>query len=260
MSDVIVIGVAGGTGSGKTTLVKALMNRFGDNISVLSHDNYYKRHDEMSYEERTHLNYDCPDAFDTDMMIEHLHMLKNGQAIDCPTYDYTIHNRADGVLHIEPRKVIVVEGIMIFVEKALCDEMNIRIFVDADADVRLCRRIRRDVKKRGRSIDSVIDQYLTTVKPMHELYVEPSKKNANLIVPEGGKNLIALEMIINRIQRHIDGNAEKKTARNCRLTVPGTLYHDAPAAEKTRLAQRKLGLPCGARSVLICFYLDEVGS
>ncbi len=208
MSDVIVIGVAGGTGSGKTTLVKALMNRFGDNISVLSHDNYYKRHDEMSYEERTHLNYDCPDAFDTDMMIEHLRMLKNGQAIDCPTYDYTIHNRADEVLHIEPRRVIVVEGIMIFVDKALCDEMNIRIFVDADADVRLCRRIRRDVKKRGRSIDSVIDQYLTTVKPMHELYVEPSKKNANLIVPEGGKNLIALEMIVNRIQRHIDGTAE----------------------------------------------------
>ena len=194
MSDVIVIGVAGGTGSGKTTLVKALMNRFGDNISVLSHDNYYKRHDEMSYEERTHLNYDCPDAFDTDMMIEHLRMLKNGQAIDCPTYDYTIHNRADEVLHVEPRRVIVVEGIM--------------IFVYADADLRLCRRIRRDVKKRGRSIDSVIDQYLTTVKPMHELYVEPSKKNANLIVPEGGKNLIALEMIINRIQRHIDGNAE----------------------------------------------------
>ena len=203
-----IVGLLGPNGSGKTTLVKALMNRFGDNISVLSHDNYYKRHDEMSYEERTHLNYDCPDAFDTDMMIEHLRMLKNGQAIDCPTYDYTIHNRADGVLHIEPRKVIVVEGIMIFVEKALCDEMNIRIFVDADADVRLCRRIRRDVKKRGRSIDSVIDQYLTTVKPMHELYVEPSKKNANLIVPEGGKNLIALEMIINRIQRHIDGNAE----------------------------------------------------
>ena len=110
MSDVIVIGVAGGTGSGKTTLVKALINRFGDNISVLSHDNYYKRHDEMSYEERTHLNYDCPDAFDTDMMIGHLRQLKAGQAIDCPTYDYTIHNRADEVLHIEPRKVIVVEG------------------------------------------------------------------------------------------------------------------------------------------------------
>lgn len=183
MSDVIVIGVAGGTGSGKTTLVKALVNRFGDNISVLSHDNYYKRHDEMSYEERTHLNYDCPDAFDTDMMIDHLRMLKTGRP-STATYDYTIHNRAEEVLHIEPRRVIVVEGIMIFVNKTLCDEMNIRIFVDADADVRLCRRIRRDVKKRGRSIDSVIDQYLTTVKPMHELYVEPSKKNAHIIVPE----------------------------------------------------------------------------
>ena len=208
MSNIIVIGIAGGSGSGKTTLMKNLIARFGDDVTVLSHDNYYRPYDDLNIEQRRAINWDHPDAFDTEMMIEHLRMLKNGQAIDCPTYDYTIHNRADGVLHIEPRKVIVVEGIMIFVEKALCDEMNIRIFVDADADVRLCRRIRRDVKKRGRSIDSVIDQYLTTVKPMHELYVEPSKKNANLIVPEGGKNLIALEMIINRIQRHIDGNAE----------------------------------------------------
>ena len=199
MSDVIVIGVAGGTGSGKTTLVKALVNRFGDNITVLSHDNYYKRHDELSYEERTKLNYDHPDAFDTDMMIEHLLQLKSGTAID-----YTIHNRAEETITIEPRKVIVVEGILIFASKVLCDLMDIKIFVDADADVRLCRRIRRDVKKRGRTIDSVIDQYLTTVKPMHEQFVEPSKKNANLIVPEGGKNLIALEMIINRIQKHID--------------------------------------------------------
>ena len=206
---VTVIGVAGGTGSGKSTLVKRLQEAFeGDDVVTLCHDYYYKAHPELTYEERTKLNYDHPDAFDTDMMIEHLQQLKSGKAIECPTYDYTIHNRAEETITIEPRKVIVVEGIMIFVEKALCDEMNIRIFVDADADVRLCRRIRRDVKKRGRSIDSVIDQYLTTVKPMHELYVEPSKKNANLIVPEGGKNLIALEMIINRIQRHIDGNAE----------------------------------------------------
>ena len=204
MSDVIVIGVAGGTGSGKTTLVKALVNRFGDNISVLSHDNYYKRHDEMSYEERTHLNYDCPDAFDTDMMIEHLRLLKQGVAIDCPTYDFTVHNRAEGILHIEPEKVIVVEGILIFQDLELCREMDIKIFVDTDADVRLCRRIRRDVRKRGRTIESVIDQYLTTVKPMHEQFVEPSKKNADLIVPEGGKNLIALEMIVGRIQRHIE--------------------------------------------------------
>ena len=200
----IVIGVAGGTGSGKTTLVKALMNRFGENITVLSHDNYYKQHNELTYEERAKLNYDHPDAFDTDMMIEHLRLLKQGVAIDCPTYDFTVHNRAEGILHIEPEKVIVVEGILIFQDLELCREMDIKIFVDTDADVRLCRRIRRDVRKRGRTIESVIDQYLTTVKPMHEQFVEPSKKNADLIVPEGGKNLIALEMIVGRIQRHID--------------------------------------------------------
>ena len=202
--NIIVIGVAGGTGSGKTTLVKALMNRFGENITVLSHDNYYKQHNELTYEESAKLNYDHPDAFDTDMMIEHLRLLKQGVAIDCPTYDFTVHNRAEGILHIEPEKVIVVEGILIFQDLELCREMDIKIFVDTDADVRLCRRIRRDVRKRGRTIESVIDQYLTTVKPMHEQFVEPSKKNADLIVPEGGKNLIALEMIVGRIQRHIE--------------------------------------------------------
>ena len=202
--NIIVIGVAGGTGSGKTTLVKALMNRFGENITVLSHDNYYKQHNELTYEERAKLNYDHPDAFDTDMMIEHLRLLKQGVAIDCPTYDFTVHNRAEGILHIEPEKVIVVEGILIFQNLELCREMDIKIFVDTDADVRLCRRIRRDVRKRGRTIESVIEQYLTTVKPMHERFVEPSTKNADLIVPEGGKNLIALEMIVGRIQRHIE--------------------------------------------------------
>ena len=205
--NIIVIGVAGGTGSGKTTLVKALMNRFGENITVLSHDNYYKQHNELTYEERAKLNYDHPDAFDTDMMIEHLRLLKQGVAIDCPTYDFTVHNRAEGILHIEPEKVIVVEGILIFQDLELCREMDIKIFVDTDADVRLCRRIRRDVRKRGRTIESVIDQYLTTVKPMHEQFVEPSKKNADLVVLEGGKNLVALEMIIDRIQRHIDNDS-----------------------------------------------------
>ena len=203
-NNILVIGIAGGSASGKTTLMKNLIADFEDEVTVLSHDNYYKRHDELSYEERTKLNYDHPDAFDTDMKIEHLLQLKSGTAIECPTYDYTIHNRAEETITIEPRKVIVVEGILIFASKVLCDLMDIKIFVDADADGRLCRRIRRDVKKRGRTIDSVIDQYLTTVKPMHEQFVEPSKKNANLIVPEGGKNLIALEMIINRIQKHID--------------------------------------------------------
>ena len=204
MSDVIVIGVAGGTGSGKTTLVKALMNRFGDNISVLSHDNYYKRHDEMSYEERTHLNYDCPDAFDTDMMIEHLRMLKNGQAIDCPVYDFTVHNRSSETIHIVPERVIIVEGILIFENQELRDLMDIKIFVDTDADVRLCRRIKRDVNKRGRTLESVLAQYQDTVKPMHERYVEPSKRYADIVVPEGGKNWIALDMILGRIQRHLD--------------------------------------------------------
>ena len=199
----IFIGIAGGTGSGKTTLTEHLAARFGSDISVVHHDNYYKLQD-RPFAERCLQNYDHPDAFDTDMMIEHLLQLKSGTAIECPTYDYTIHNRAEETITIEPRKVIVVEGILIFASKVLCDLMDIKIFVDADADVRLCRRIRRDVKKRGRTIDSVIDQYLTTVKPMHEQFVEPSKKNANLIVPEGGKNLIALEMIINRIQKHID--------------------------------------------------------
>ncbi len=200
----IVIGVAGGTGSGKTTLVRALTEQFGRNITVLSHDNYYKRHDNMTYDERAKHNYDHPDAFDTAQMVEHLRLLRNGVAIDCPTYDFTIHNRADALLHIEPTRVIVVEGILIFENKELCEQMDIRIFVDADADVRLCRRIRRDVRKRGRTIESVIEQYLTTVKPMHEQFVEPSKKNAHLIVPEGGKNLIALQMIIDRIARHIE--------------------------------------------------------
>ena len=197
------VGIIGGTGSGKTTLVKALMNRFGDNISVLSHDNYYKRHDEMSYEERTHLNYDCPDAFDTDMMIEHLRMLKNGQAIDCPTYDYTIHNRADGVLHIEPRKVIVVEGILIFAEPELRERLDIKLFVDTDADVRILRRIVRDVRDRGRDLESIVTQYLTTVKPMHEMFVEPSKRYADIIIPEGGHNQVALDFVMERIRAYV---------------------------------------------------------
>ena len=198
--NIIVIGVAGGTGSGKTTLVKALMNRFGENITVLSHDNYYKQHNELTYEERAKLNYDHPDAFDTDMMIEHLRLLKQGVAIDCPTYDFTVHNRAEGILHIEPEKVIVVEGILIFQDLELCREMDIKIFVDTDADVRLCRRIRRDVRKRGRTIESVIEQYLTTVKPMHEAFVEPSKRNADIIVPNGGENGPAIEMLAHHIR------------------------------------------------------------
>ena len=201
----LIIGIAGGTGSGKTTVVKKIIESLPPGeVVLLPQDSYYKDNSHVPVEKRQYINFDHPDAFDTDMMIEHLQQLREGHAIECPTYDYTIHNRAAETITIEPRKVIVVEGILIFASRVLCDQMDIKIFVDADADVRLCRRIRRDVKKRGRTIDSVIEQYLTTVKPMHEQFVEPSKKNANLIVPEGGKNLIALEMIINRIQKHID--------------------------------------------------------
>lgn len=207
MSNIIVIGIAGGSGSGKTTLMKNLIERFGDDVTVLSHDNYYRPYEELSIEERRRVNFDHPDAFETEMMNEHLRELKEGRAIDCPIYDYTTYSRSKETTRIEPRKVILVEGILIFENKELCSQMDIKIFVDTDADVRLIRRIKRDVAKRGRSLESVLNQYLSSVKPMHEQFVEPSKKNADLVVLEGGRNLVALEMIIDRIQRHIDMEA-----------------------------------------------------
>ena len=203
-NNILVIGIAGGSGSGKTTLLKNLVEKFSENVTVLSHDNYYKRHDDMTYEERCQLNYDEPAALETDLMAIHLDQLRHGQAIDCPVYDFTQHNRSNETIRIEPRRVIIVEGILIFEDKDLRGLMDIRIFVDTDADVRLCRRIKRDVNKRGRSLESVLSQYQNTVKPMHEMYVEPSKKYANIIVPEGGKNLVALDMIMGRIQRHLE--------------------------------------------------------
>ena len=207
MEKILVIGIAGGSGSGKTTLMKRLVEQFGDDVTVVSHDNYYRRHDELSYEERSQINYDEPAALETDLMAYHLDCLRQGQAIDCPVYDYAAHNRSDETIRIEPRKVIIVEGIMIFENEALRNLMDIRIFVDTDADIRLCRRVKRDVNKRGRTLESVLVQYQQTVKPMHEKYVEPSKAFAHLIVPEGGKNLVALEMIMSQIQKHIEGRA-----------------------------------------------------
>ena len=174
-NNILVIGIAGGTGSGKTTLMKNLITEFCSDVTILSHDNYYKRHDELTYEERCKLNYDEPAALETDLMAAHLEQLRRGQAIDCPVYDFTRHNRSEETIRIEPRKVIIVEGILIFENKELRDLMDIKIFVDADADVRICRRIKRDVNKRGRSLESVLQQYQDTVKPLHEMYVEPSK-------------------------------------------------------------------------------------
>ena len=201
---ILVIGIAGGTGSGKTTLMKNLVERFGDDITVLSHDNYYRRLDHLPMEERVKVNYDEPAALETELMVTHLEALRAGFAIDCPVYDFAVHNRSAETIRVVPRKVIIVEGILIFENEALRELMDVRIFVDTDADIRLCRRIKRDVNKRGRTLESVIEQYQTTVKPMHEKYVEPSKKYADIVVPEGGKNRIALDMIMGHIRRHLE--------------------------------------------------------
>ena len=205
MENILVIGIAGGSGSGKTTLMNNIVSRFSEDITVLSHDSYYKRHDDMTYEERCQLNYDEPAALETELMVKHLDLLRQGQAIDCPVYDFTVHNRSDEVTRIEPSRVIIVEGILIFENEALRDLMDIRIFVDTDADIRLCRRVKRDVNKRGRSLESVLQQYQQTVKPMYEKYVEPSKKYAHILVPEGGKNTIAQEFIISLLEKHLEG-------------------------------------------------------
>ena len=209
-NNILVIGIAGGTGSGKTTLMNNLIQKFGDVVTVLSHDNYYRRHDEMSYEQRCQLNYDEPAALETELMAVHLDKLRHGESIECPVYDFTLHNRSDKTMRVVPKKVIIVEGILIFENKPLRDLMDIKIFVDTDADVRLCRRIKRDVNKRGRTLESVLNQYQQTVKPMHEQYVEPSKKFADIVIPEGGKNLVALDMIIDRISRHLEEACSSK--------------------------------------------------
>ena len=200
----LVIGIAGGTGSGKTTLMERLVAQFGDVVTVLSHDNYYRRLDHLPLEERRKVNYDEPAALETELMLAHLEALLSGFAVECPVYDFSQHNRSDQTIHLVPKKVIIVEGILIFENEALRNRMDIRIFVDTDADIRLCRRIKRDVRDRGRTIESVIQQYQETIKPMHEKYVEPSKRYAHIVVPEGGKNQVALDMIIGRIQRQLE--------------------------------------------------------
>ncbi len=202
--DTMVIGIAGGTGSGKTTLTEKLKERFSSDVSVLYHDNYYKKHVGMTYEERSKLNYDHPDAFDTDLMVQDLKALRRGETIQCPVYDYTIHNRSDKTLEVKATQVIIVEGILIFENPALRDLMDIKVFVDTDADVRILRRVLRDVKERERTLDSVVTQYLNTVKPMHEAFVEPSKKYADIIVPQGGHNAVALDMLVERIRGHVE--------------------------------------------------------
>lgn len=196
----IIIGVAGGTGSGKSTLAENIRNEFKNDITMLSHDYYYKNHNDLSFEERGKLNYDHPDAFETDLLIEHLSKLKSGETIKRPCYSFVEHLREKETYEVVPKKVILVEGILLFENATLRDMMDIKIFVDADTDIRFIRRLLRDVKERGRNLDSVVEQYSTTVKPMHEQFVEPSKKYADIIVPKGGHNLVALNMIVEKIR------------------------------------------------------------
>ena len=201
--EIMIIGIAGGTGSGKTTLTQHLRQRFGDDVTVLYHDNYYRKNSHLTYEERTKLNYDAPEAFENSLFAAHLQALKRGESIQCPVYDFTVYDRSDKTVTVRPTSVILVEGILVFADPALREMMDIKIFVDTDADVRILRRVLRDVKERGRSLESVVTQYLTTVKPMHERYVEPSKRYADIIVLDGGHNLVALDMITQRIRHHI---------------------------------------------------------
>ena len=203
--NVTVIGVAGGTGSGKSTLVKRLQEAFvGDDVATICHDYYYKAHPELTYEERTKLNYDHPQAFDTDMMVEHISALKNNVPIERPVYSFVEHNRLKETVLVKPSKVLIVDGILIFENRQLRELMDLKVFVDTDADIRLARRILRDVQNRGRSMESVITQYTNTVKPMHEEFVEPSKKYADVIIPEGGFNSVAVAMLIQNIRSFID--------------------------------------------------------
>ena len=201
--DVLIIGIAGGSGSGKSTLCRNIVSNFDGSISHIHHDDYYKSTDGLSPEERESINYDHPSAFDTDLLIEHLRLLKSGVAVDAPTYDYKTHNRSSLTVHIPAAPVIIVEGILIFENEELASCFDIKIFVDTDPDVRIIRRIMRDTRKRGRTLDSVVKQYLTTVKPMHEAFVEPTKRRADIIIPEGGKNPVAYKTIIDRIEKHI---------------------------------------------------------
>ena len=195
----IIIGIAGGTGSGKSTFTNRLRDRFGDNITVIYHDNYYKRHDDIPFEERKKLNYDHPDALETDLLIEHIKRLRNGESIECPVYDYTVHNRSDKTVRIDPRKIILIEGILLLADPRLRSLLDIKIYVEADADERILRRILRDVKERGRDIDNIVEQYLTTVKPMHYLYVEPTRATADIVI-NSGMNDVAFDIVQSKIR------------------------------------------------------------
>jgi uridine kinase len=202
MKTPVIIGIAGGTGSGKTTVARAIYDRVGkDRIEWISHDSYYRNFDGLSPEERKKINFDHPDSLETELLVRQLDVLSKGSSVDVPVYDFTTHSRkASETQHVEPRKVVIVEGILVLAEPELRRRIDIKLFVDTPADIRFVRRLVRDIQNRGRSLDSVVQQYLTTVRPMHEEFVEPSKRYADLIIPEGGENQVALDAIISRVE------------------------------------------------------------
>ena len=197
----IIIGVTGGTGSGKTTVTRKIIEKFGDvSLAYIPQDAYYKDQSHLTMDERVLTNYDHPFAFDNDLLSEHIRQLLNGQAVQMPVYDFTQHNRAEETIRVEPKEVIIIEGILIFSDKELRDLMDIKVFVDTDDDIRIIRRIKRDMAERGRSLDSIIDMYTSIVKPMHEQFIEPTKKFADIIIPEGGSNNVAIDLMTTKIR------------------------------------------------------------
>lgn len=197
----IVIGIAGGSGSGKTSVTRAIVKRFGeDSIALIEQDAYYKDQSDKLFQERLHTNYDHPLAFDTDYLIEHISQLLQYKSIEKPVYDYTIHTRSQETIHVEPKRVIIIEGILVLEDERLRQLMDIKLFVDTDPDIRIIRRLLRDTKERGRTVDSVINQYLSMVRPMHNQFVEPTKRYADIIIPEGGQNKVAIDLMVTKIQ------------------------------------------------------------
>jgi uridine kinase len=201
----LLIGIAGGTGSGKSTVARKIADGLPpDSVAIIDHDSYYRDRSDLSFDARTHLNYDHPDALDNDLLVEHLQALRAGRAVDVPIYDFKTHGRLDERRRVEPPRILIVEGILVFVEERVRQLLDVKIFVDTDADIRVFRRIRRDLEQRGRSFQQVREQYYSTVRPMHLQFVEPSKRWADLIVPEGGDNHIAIDLILGKL-RHVLG-------------------------------------------------------